>query len=239
MTNRYKLLLLLVGIFCFLTGVLFSNLTFRKKQTLIEVTKSEYENKLIKASRYIINNTHLSYMMLDDIARIWDNAIKKGLDFNSQIKNYFKDEKGTLNKLAYFNREIEKITVVVKNCPEQYLEYHIAMMDLYGVYNQIYTLCQCPNGSLVNFSKRVTDLKSEFTKNLNILKIYIPKLKEGESPATSLKRGMNVSVVERLLGIPLEKKNDTLGREIWIYPSSENGLTKRVYFIDRKVSEWR
>jgi hypothetical protein len=234
-----KIFFVVFGIFCFLSGVLYSNLTFRKKQTLIEVKKTEYENKLIRVSRLIVSNTSLSLMLLDDVAKVWDSAINEGLDFNPAIQNYLKEEKDTLNKLTYLNVEIEKIMLEVKVCPDKYLEYHIAIMDLYKVYNQIYSLSQSPTGSLINFSKKVNDLKSEFIKNLNTLKIYIPKLKEGVASTTNLKKGMNLTVVEKLLGIPQEKKRDLLGREIWIYPSQQKGLTDRIYFNKGKVSEWR
>jgi hypothetical protein len=258
----YRIFYIVFGIFCFLVGVLYSNFLIRQKQTIGETKKVEYETKLINLSSSIISNAHLSVSILNDIARIWRGAIEENTNFNLAIQNHLFEEKDTLVKLKCFNEEIEKGLEEAKDCPPQYLESHIALMDMYGVYSQMFSLAQSPIGSLLGFSNKVNNLKSEFTRTLSTLKIYMPELKqliEGalqESEINQpmkqvkglpsncsfdkiLKKGMKLTAVERLIGVPQEKRRDALSREIWVYPSEKTGLYNRVYFIKGKVSEWR
>jgi len=48
---------------------------------------------------------------------------------------------------------------------------------------------------------------------------------------------MNFSKVEQLIGSPLEKSKDSLGREVWFYQSDRLGYSNNVYFLNGLVSE--
>ncbi len=50
-------------------------------------------------------------------------------------------------------------------------------------------------------------------------------------------RGMDFSKVEQLLGAPLGKSRDPLGREVWFYRSDNSGYFNNVYFTKGLVSE--
>lgn len=50
-------------------------------------------------------------------------------------------------------------------------------------------------------------------------------------------KDMSYNRVEQLLGSPTDKKKDSLGREVWFYPSDTVGLSNCIYFINGRVSE--
>lgn len=50
-------------------------------------------------------------------------------------------------------------------------------------------------------------------------------------------KDMSYNTVEQLLGSPTDKTKDSLGREIWFYPSDKAGFSNCVYFTNGHVSE--
>lgn len=167
---------LLFGIFCFWDGFLFSNFLIRKNQSIGEAKKSEYEKKFLEVSGNIITNTYMSALILGGTSEVWRSAIDRGYDFNGQIQKYLTKMKDSLKTLEDVNNKIEIGMQDLKDYPIQYQEAYNTLMELYGVYSQIYTLARSPSGSLMSFNNKVNDLSSEFTKITSRLKIYMPKL---------------------------------------------------------------
>jgi hypothetical protein len=172
------ILFLVFGVLCFLGGYLYSNLITKRNQSIGEAKKAEYEKKFLTVSGNVIQNTALSLLIIERVSGVWSSAIKGSTDFNIEIREFLEKAKDSLENLKKKNTEIEKGMQDLKNYPIQYQEAYNTLMEVYGVYSQIYSLALFPSGSLMGFNSKTNDLSSEFTKVVSKLKIYMPKLKE-------------------------------------------------------------
>lgn len=172
------LLYILFGIVCFWGGFLYSNLLIKRNQGIGEAKRAEYEKKFLEASSKIIANTYLSLMVIEGTSGAWRRAIDYGHDFSGRITEYLDKVKDSLKSLESTNHEIEIGMQDLKDYPIQYQEAYNVLMELYGVYSQIFSLARYPSGSLMSFNNKVNDLSSEFTKIVSKLKVYMPKMEE-------------------------------------------------------------
>lgn len=85
-------------------------------------------------------------------------------------------------------------------------------------------------------------LRYQVSTNSGVFSSKIAKLGENTGISEDLlkrliDKGMEYRNVEYLLGTPSEKRKDSLGREVWIYPSDKPGFSNNVYFTGGCVSE--
>ncbi len=83
---------------------------------------------------------------------------------------------------------------------------------------------QVATNSVISPSKQTIQLGGDMGMNEKLFNTLICK-------------DMNYNTVEQLLGSPTDKKKDSLGREIWFYPSDKAGFSNCVYFTNGRVSE--
>lgn len=161
----------LLIVICFLGVVYFCQ---------IQIKRAEYEKKLLEVSYGVMLNTQLSLTVTNGISKLWRLAIDTNLDFNMEIQkfllNFEESEEG--KKLENINKEIEIGMKMLKNYPKQYQEAYNTLLELYGIYSQIYSLARSPSGSLMSFNSKCNDLSSEFIKIVSKLKIYLPQLEK-------------------------------------------------------------
>lgn len=183
------LLVLLFGIICLASGFFYANNLVKKNQSIGEAKKAayeakffaEYETKFFDGSNKVIANTYLSLMIIQGTSATWSLAIEQGQIFDIEIRKYLDKVKESLYKMEDVNKEIVDKMQDLKNYPIQYQEVYNTLMELYGIYSQLYSLAQSPSGTLISFNNKVNDLQSEFTKISSKLKVYMPKAREGHS----------------------------------------------------------
>jgi hypothetical protein len=144
-----------------------------------EAKRNEYARKFVGVSYRIQANAELSLVLLGVISEIWRNAIESGSDFESKIQMtlYAFKSYGVIDSLEYCNQKIEQGMRELKDYPRQYKEAYNVLMELFGVYSEIYSLSRYPSGSLLSFNTRVGDLSSKFTEIWSKLKVQMPEWK--------------------------------------------------------------
>ena len=170
------LAILSFGLLSFLGGFLYSNYLIKKNQSIGEARKAKYEKEFLEIGGLIAANTYLSMTILEGISSVWGSAIESGYSFNRAIREYLSKIESTLKELEKNDNKITIGMQGLKDYPIQYQEAYNTLMELHGVYSQLYSLAQVPSGSLMSFNNKVNDLTSEFTRVMSKLKIYMPRL---------------------------------------------------------------
>lgn len=69
---------------------------------------------------------------------------------------------------------IDDLMKDISSPPDKYKNAHPKLIELYGIYSQIYSQAKSPSGSLVSFNSSINDLQSKFIKTSNELNALIP-----------------------------------------------------------------
>lgn len=170
--------ILIFGVSCFVGGFFYSNFSIKRKEHERAFATKEYERDFIVVVDKINRNTGLCVKVLDSVSETWSGAIQFGFPIDSVISGKLSSHKESLDKIRKLNNEIEMSMQRLKDYPVQYKEAHNTLMELYGVYNEIYHLTLSPSGSLATFNKKITDLVSSFVNMSSKLKIYMPKIEK-------------------------------------------------------------
>lgn len=171
------LAILFFGVLLFSGGFFYSNYLIKKNQSIGEARKAKYEKEFLEISNLMLTNSYLSMLVTEGTSSVWSNAIKyEYKDFNTEIRKSLNEIENSLGELEKTDNEITIGMQRLKDYPIQYQEAYNTLMELHGVYSQLYSLAQSPSGSLMSFNNKVNDLTSEFTKIMSKLKIYMPRL---------------------------------------------------------------
>jgi hypothetical protein len=176
---NFILAISVISIVLFTSGVFYSNYITKKNKSIGEANKIEYEKRFLETTYSLIANTQVSLTIIDGTSQIWRKSIESDYsDFNLEIQEYLIMEKGILDKSSKTDEKIILGMQKLKDYPIQYQEAYNTLMELHGVYSQLYSLANSPSGTLMSFNNKVNDLQSDFTKVLSKLKIYMPILED-------------------------------------------------------------
>ncbi|KZL88790.1 zinc ribbon domain-containing protein [Clostridium magnum] len=116
-------------------------------------------------------------MMCNIISTDWRSAIyDTHEDFNTKLADLHSrwDSNGKLKETKDAKDKIESNMTKLKKYPKDYEESYKILVELYGVYGQLYDQATYPSGSLITYNQDVNQKESEFDKLMNKIKITIP-----------------------------------------------------------------
>ncbi|HOW43339.1 MAG TPA: hypothetical protein P5110_02470 [Candidatus Omnitrophota bacterium] len=166
------------GMLCFLGGYLFSNLLAKKKQITYSAQLCERDERFVNVCSKVIDNTQLSFAVLEGISRRWKESLDDRGAFEQRLSEFLKTAKEALQKLEINNGMIEIGIRDVSKLSKQYTDAYAALMEMYGVYRQLYSMGLSPSGELVDFEQKIKALKEQFIVLEGKLVEYMPALKE-------------------------------------------------------------
>jgi hypothetical protein len=117
-------------------------------------------------------------MIIHGISSAWISAVDGNLSSSEVVLNYYKKLTDFASVLEESTDKIEAELQSLKNSPYNKEERFAALVEVFGIYNQLKSLALTPAGSLLSYNFKIDDLSSEYTKALSKLKIHIPELKE-------------------------------------------------------------
>ncbi len=157
-----KYLLILIFTLIFLCGCNNSN------NTLYQKNFNDTYNDLLKG-------TELSLKTCQSYSKTWSYAIENGRDFNIEIENQKEQFSKSIN-LSLINQKnnIDSKMKEIFYPPKEYQQAHEKLVEMYGIYAQLYSLALNPTGSLVNYNNTVNELQSKLVKTSSEFKVLIP-----------------------------------------------------------------
>ena len=240
----YRILFIGTGIIMALVIVsLFLGAVLRNKQkTGKSVTVLEKKTKVQKIQE--VSKQEVEIVVLDKgfKAGIYGDYITLKIEFKNITDKYIKGVKGAIKFYDIFGDKITNIGISYdKGIPAGETKLWKGVID----YNQFRDSDE---------KLRATDLEN-LKYDWEIEKIIYSEVKNQNNEIKTIsntsyhsydtlmngliEKDMSFTDVEELMGIPLEKRKDSLGREIWIYPSAKTDFHNRIYFIYGRVFEWR
>lgn len=178
--NLDKNFLVVIGTFLLVFIILTAGLLtyFSAKKKFIYKTKL-YEVKLSGVSSRITVDTYGSLIVAEGVSAAWNSGIdsggESGMTFAKlKIEDWLDKAKDQINGLKDSNEKIEQDMQMLRECPAQYKDAYNALIELYGIYSQIYSLALNPSGSLQSFNNKIHDLKSDFDNKSSKLKLFLP-----------------------------------------------------------------
>lgn len=88
--------------------------------------------------------------------------------------NEFK-AKGDIADIRTSKTQIDELMSSLASPPKSMIDVHRKLVELYGIYSQVYNLALEPSGSLMSYNRAVNDLQSNFIKVADELKVMLPK----------------------------------------------------------------
>jgi hypothetical protein len=157
---------------------------FPKSRFLKEVNvllEKRYEEGLEFCSDLIIHEAERCILICSEYSRVWNKAIERQVSFESAIlklqealnsENIYE----SLRKMKYLT---EKMMEKLIDPPLRYNESYKKLVNLYGVYSQVYAFAVQPSGSLLTFNNSINDLQSQLIKLKNELNAML-RIKEND-----------------------------------------------------------
>lgn len=158
----------------------------KKKEEEAQAAYDKYELSFLETTVDILTEAYLSQAMCGIISDTWRNAIDDRKDFNTEISNVYSAwrSKGILDERANAKDDLEKSMKGLQKPPKDYEEAYKLMVELYGLYSQIYSQATAPQGSLMTYNQDVNQKSSEFDKIFEKMKVLKPdieaKMKENK-----------------------------------------------------------
>lgn len=139
-------------------------------------SSKNYNEDFKKTKDEIAGQGLLCSVVLERYASTWSDAIKYNKDFQVEVGKY-KDSLKQSGQYDKFQNEKAKIDSEMKkftNPPKEYKQAHDKLVELYGIYCQMYSLVMQPSGSLYTFNSTRNDLYSKLIKTSNETNALIP-----------------------------------------------------------------
>lgn len=114
------------------------------------------------------------------ISEAWDDAIDNGDDFNTAIQTLIQnwEESGSITSLEESKDGIDTAMKELQEPIESYSEAYSLLVDMYGLYVQLYDQATSPSGSLMTYNSDINDLASEFEKVYNQITVIVPNVED-------------------------------------------------------------
>jgi len=138
--------------------------------------KEKYKNDLLKTHDLIQNNIKTCILASDLYSTVWRNAIEDRKDFNIEINNVINESKriGQYKVMDMSKEKIDNEMKQLSNPPKNYQRAHDKLVEMYGIYTQIYSLALNPSGSLVSYNNTINDLQNKLIKTSSEFKVLLP-----------------------------------------------------------------
>ena len=170
--------LIITAIIVGLIGWQVNNL--EKKTALEKEQKEQYLASLHLASLSILKSTITATEMCEGYSEVWRNAIDRGNNFNSAIRDRadFYELQGKFAELDASKEDIDKIMKNLNNPIEEYKKAHEKLLEIYGIYTQLNSQAKSPSGSLMTFNQKINELQSDFIRATNEYNVLVPEAKK-------------------------------------------------------------
>jgi len=157
---------------------------FPKSRFLKEVNsllEERYEEGIDFCSDLIIHEAERSILICLEYSRVWNKAIERQASFDSAILKLQEalNSENIYKSLREMKSLTEKMMEKLIDPPLKYNESYKKLVNLYGVYSQVYAFAVQPSGSLVTFNNSINDLQSQLIKLKNELNAML-KIKEND-----------------------------------------------------------
>ena len=97
------------------------------------------------------------------------------------IQNFLQDlENGKEpdSEIDNLKSTIDENMIALQNPTSDYTEAYASLVEIYGIYIQIYDQSKNPSGSLLTFNSAVKDLSSQFESSYGQLKVLKPEIEQ-------------------------------------------------------------
>jgi hypothetical protein len=140
------------------------------------IQKENYKNNLLETHNSIQENTKTCLLANNYYSTVWKNAIENRKDFNIELVNAV-SESEKLGQYKTMNKSKDNIDNKMKqlsNPPKAYQHAYDKLLEMYGIYTQLYSLALNPSGSLVSYNNTINDLQGKLVKASSEFKVLIP-----------------------------------------------------------------
>lgn len=248
--------ILAFGALSFLGGTLFTRLQFKNKDSAVELRSHEQEDRIYSTISDIANNTELSVELIQGLVSTYCSSDQDPTVQSEAVRNFLEKNTGRMQDIES-GRKLSEIAIkdVREHLPKDLMQRR-TIESMYSISERINDLAPqllsaLQSNAVVRKSVAGTE-KTELTEQELPVAAEITGKQERISPqavpagsdtnfieTASLKKGLSLSSVERSLGVPLAKKRDSAGFEIWSYPCGRKGSHNCVYFKNGVVSHWK
>ena len=138
--------------------------------------KISYQQKISETVGEIFNATVKCVDMCSIYSKEWREGIKHdSMDLWIRVQaNKFR-ENGDIANIITSKMKIDELMSGLASPPEPMIDVHRKLIELYGIYSQIYNFALEPSGSLASYNRSINDLQSNLMKTANELKVMLPK----------------------------------------------------------------
>lgn len=170
--------LIVVAIIVGIVGWQVNNM--EKKAALEKEQKEQYLATLQLASLSILNSTITATEMCEGYSDVWRNAIDRGRDFNTAIRDRadYYELQGKFAELEAAKEDIDKLMKELNNPSEEYKKAHEKLLEIYGIYTELNSQANSPSGSLMTFNQNINKLQNDFIRATNEYTILVPEVKD-------------------------------------------------------------
>lgn len=142
----------------------------------------EYATKFSETAAQIKLQTLLIQVRCYLISEEWRNAIdsKRDKDFNEEIQKLLRkwEDSGSTQEMKDLKNEIDSQMKNLKNPVGGYEDPYEFVLEMYGIYIQLYEQSISPSGSLLTYNKDINLKSSEFEKVYNQITVILPEIIE-------------------------------------------------------------
>lgn len=152
----------------------------------VKESKDAYTNMYVENFEFVAAKIYLETLLAElkcaYISETWSNAINSRAkkDFSNEIAKLITewDEKGLIQEATESKEMIDIQMKSIQNPVPEYEEAYTLLLDMYGLYIQIYKQSLEPTGSLLTYNSTLKNMYSDFDKVYNQLIIIKPEIKE-------------------------------------------------------------
>lgn len=144
--------------------------------------EKEYAAKFSETAAQIKLQTLLIQVRCYLISEEWRNAIdsKRDKDFNEEIQKLLRkwEDSGSTLEMKDLKNEIDSQMKNLKNPVVGYEDPYEFLLEMYGIYVQLYEQSISPSGSLLTYNKDINSKSSDFEKVYNQITVILPEIIE-------------------------------------------------------------
>lgn len=171
-------LLLFIGLAAaVLVGAFFGYRYYSQKQYL---ENARYTAELM------LETSKLTETVLTKYSTVWKNAIYKEGDyfvssspyyqqyFNEALRTAFSESKSSLDLIAEGSMKADSIMKLMQDPPTKFSELNSKIISMYGSFTEYSSLAISPQGSLMSFNNKASELASQLVTNYKQVSIMLP-----------------------------------------------------------------
>lgn len=152
-------------------GVIANGAAQKQKQ------KEKYLKTLQLTEVLILGSVISSIKLCEEYSDTWRDAIDRRRNFSDAVNSKMAENKSRINDLEEQKEVIDKLMKELNNPPNEFKKTHDKLLEIYGIYMQLYSQAKGPSGTLVSFNQNINRLQEDYFKASNELKILTPDIK--------------------------------------------------------------